>query len=131
MIAVLPFTDMVLRKPIKYLSVYHQLREIALPRPLPNPPEYVEPPRASLLTGGFWKRIHDGLSSYADTWKSLQEEPQGKMDQHEMELEAGSTRESKMGAASSVIQYQYGIRMRALQIALGEFVKGFHEGSRQ
>jgi len=123
---------MVLHKRTQFVALYQRFREIVLPRPLPNPPEYKEPPPASLLARGSWTRILEGLYTYVCTWRSPQKEPQCKTDGYEMEVElVGKTGGSKIGAASSAIQYEYGIRIKSLQLALKEFVKGFHEGSRQ
>lgn len=117
---------MVSQRQVKYslVTLYQRFREIALPRPLPNPPEYVEPSSDSSVAVS-WKRIRRGLSVYVDTWRSPREETEVSSSGPD-----AKTLETRLGTASSVVQQEYGVRIRALQLALKEFVKGFHEGSK-
>ena len=116
-------------------SLHQRFRDIALPRPIPNPPEYVEPSRDSLLLSLVSRipRLRQGLSIYVDTWKSTREDKSSQgidIDHsHKITTESNAVEENKVGAMSSVVQYEYGLRVKALQIALKEFVKGFQEGS--
>lgn len=124
-------------------SWYEQFREIALPRPLPNPPEYVPPPRSEsfpkVSVMSYVQRIRQGLVMYADTWRTPKDEQEGTpplvlpgSDEHgvggSLDDEDTAPGGGKKEAASSVIRKEYGMRVRAFQVAVKEFVKGFHEG---
>jgi len=83
-------------------------------------------------------RVRQGFSIYVDTWKSsprdlssfdIKDDDEHKIATSDLPTEFNAIGENKVGAMSSVVQYQYGLRVKALQIALKEFVKGFQEGS--
>lgn len=106
-----------------FLTLYECFREVALPRPLPNPPEYVNSfGNQNVSIFSRLEKLRQGFSIYLNTWRQAEE-------QTEVQLSLEQRDQSKTEAVSPSLQHEYGVRMRALQGALKEFVKGFQEGS--
>ncbi len=136
-------------------SISEEFRDIVLPRPLPDPPEYVrEQERQGRQAGGegaredtaadgsFVSRLREGLVMYADTWRREDGGAVG-----DAERVAGDQRgfgtgqpssaeeasrlleEVQLGSASvrDIVKNKYAVRARAFQLAVKEFVVGWHE----
>eukprot|EP00889_Picochlorum_renovo_P008677 jgi/Picre1/35707/NNA_003167.t1 len=109
-------------------------KEIILPSPLPNPPEYVPPTRKS-LTASFGD-IRKGFSMYLDTWKTKPEDKaKEEAMMREFVEESNRAIEEAKGVshkgkdiASTLLKNQYAVRIKAYQMAIKEFIKGYKEG---
>lgn len=137
------------------------LRDIVLPRPLPNPPEYGRElrERSSARVGmgdredrKDWKdreavslltRLRDGLRLYASTWTSTRDNSVSHRDDR-LDGAGNDTNAAKdtrtegirelldevrldSATVGDVARHQYAIRARAFQLAVKEFVVGWHE----
>jgi len=129
----------------------YTLRDIVLPRPLANPPEYEqEQERLARHTTGndddpgprpsSFTRLCDGVRLYASTWRRRD------ADREEAGVEPSSSARNdsdndsrkqidslldevrlQSTTVSGVAKHQYAIRARAFQLAVKEFVAGWHE----
>ena len=111
----------------------YDLREIILPSPLPNPPEYSPPPRET--TKELFSRIRNGFSLYLETWKRKKEDTSAtkewlQQNQQVME-EVKDTSHKGTQVLSALVKSQYKIRAAAYQEAAKEFISGYRKGLKE
>jgi hypothetical protein len=111
----------------------YDLREIILPSPLPNPPEYKPPPRET--TEKLTNRIRNGFSLYLETWKRKKEDASTTKEwlqenQHVME-EVKDTSHKGAKVLSALVKSQYKVRAAAYQEAAKEFISGYKKGLKE
>ncbi len=133
-----------------------EFRDIVLPRPLPDPPEYVhererlrrhaegEDAKGGDVAGGrsAVSKLREGLMMYADTWRredsgtaghagDLGGEGSGLGTSQPSSAEEASRllEEVQLGSATvqDIVKNKYAVRARAFQLAVKEFVVGWHE----
>ena len=141
-------------------TIADEFRDIVLPRPLPNPPEYERSLDANGVAdhaegesakhgkrgegapatdpGSTLTSLREGLMMYADTWR------RGNNDDDAKDAASGSStdtsnnpdseaskllEEVQLGSSTiqDVVKNSYAVRARAFQLAVKEFVVGWHE----
>lgn len=112
-------------------------KEIILPSPLPNPPEYVPPRRTSLKDS--MAHIREGFVMYLDTWKTKPEEKEKEEammrefveESNRVMEEAKGVSQKGRDMASTLLKNQYAMRIKAYQIGIKEFIAGYKEGVKE
>lgn len=111
----------------------YDLKEIILPSPLPNPPEYSPPPRES--TKELINRIRNGFSLYLETWKRQKKDASTTKEwlQQNQDVieEAKDTSHKGAKILSALVKSQYKVRAAAYQEAAKEFISGYRKGLKE
>lgn len=111
----------------------YDLKEIILPSPLPNPPEYRPPPRET--TKQLIDRIKNGYSLYLETWKRQKKDASTSkewlQENQEVIEEAKDTSHKGAKVLSSLVKSQYKVRAAAYQEAAKEFISGYKKGLKE
>ena len=125
----------------------YTLRDIILPRPLANPPEYEQERLARHTTGNdddpgprpsSFTRLCDGVRLYASTWRRRDADEAGVEPSSSSRNDSDNDSRKQIDSlldevrlqsttVSGVAKHQYAIRARAFQLAVKEFVAGWHE----
>ena len=125
-------------------SIADEFRDIVLPRPLPDPPEYEREreddrhgkgAEGGHVTGGrsVVARLREGLVMYADTWRRRPEAgTAGGLGTSEASSAEEASRlleevELRSATVQDIVKNKYAVRVRAFQLAVKEFVVGWHE----
>lgn len=132
-------------------SISDEFRDIVLPRPLPDPPEYARElhgwqAKGEDAEGGHVAdgrsvaaRLREGLVMYADTWRRKDGGSDGQAEDvarglgtsqpSSAEEASRLLEEVQFGSATvqDIVRNKYAIRARAFQLAVKEFVVGWHE----